>query len=101
MCLRKRAALASRSMSAMARQPAAKSRTLTIRLGGYPTPAVKLAADDLGGGHRASRRGARPQLHLSFRKTVEMPSAQRRSVPGGWLPRLVLPALGGFAYAVV
>jgi hypothetical protein len=30
-----------------------------------------------------------------------MPSAQRRSVPGGWLPRLVLPALGGFAYAVV
>src|SRR5579871_2527071 len=34
-------------------------------------------------------------------KIVEMPLRQRRSLPGRWLPRLVLAAIGGLAYAVV
>jgi hypothetical protein len=45
--------------------------------------------------------GAWPQLHWKLPKESKMSSAQRRSAPGGWLPRFVLPALGGLAYAVV
>jgi hypothetical protein len=37
----------------------------------------------------------------TVRETAEMRSAQSRSVPRRWLPRLVLGALGGLAYALV